>query len=79
MKLVSAAYLIGMWVYSLCVRIASLFNEKAKLLCAGRRETWSKLKSFDCAGGTIWIHAASLGEFEQGRPLIEAIKAKHPD
>lgn len=79
MKLVSAAYLIGMWVYSLCVRIASLFNEKAKLLCAGRRETWSKLKSFDSAGGTIWIHAASLGEFEQGRPLIEAIKAKHPD
>ncbi len=79
MKIVSAAYLIGMWVYGLCVRIASLFNEKAKLLCAGRSETWRKLKDYDSTGGCIWVHAASLGEFEQGRPLIEAIKEKHPD
>lgn len=79
MKIVSAVYLLGMWAYSLCVRIASLFNEKARLLCAGRKETWSKLGSFDSRGGCVWVHAASLGEFEQGRPLIEAIKARHPE
>lgn len=79
MKIVSAVYLLGMWAYGLCVRIASLFNEKAKLLCQGRKETWRKLLDFDSKGGCVWVHAASLGEFEQGRPLIEAIKAKHPD
>ncbi len=79
MKIVSAVYLLGMWVYGLCVRLASLFNEKARLLCAGRSETWRKLSGFNNQGGTIWVHAASLGEFEQGRPLIEAIKKKHPD
>ena len=79
MKIVSAVYLMGMWAYGLCVRIASLFNEKARLLCAGRKETWRKLSSFDSRGGCVWVHAASLGEFEQGRPLIEAIKARHPE
>lgn len=79
MKIVSAAYLLGMWAYGICVRIAQLFNEKAKLLCKGRKETWEKLKNFDSTGGCVWVHAASLGEFEQGRPLIEAIKAKHPE
>ncbi len=79
MKIVSAFYLLGMWIYGLGLRIASLFNEKARLLCKGRQETWNKLASFDNTGGTIWIHAASLGEFEQGRPLIEAIKEKDPN
>lgn len=78
MKIVSAVYLMGMWAYGLCVRVASLFNEKARLLCAGRKETWIKLSKFDSRGGCVWVHAASLGEFEQGRPLIEAIKAKNP-
>lgn len=79
MKIVSAVYLLGMWAYGLCLRIAQLFNEKAKLLCQGRKETWRKLQNFNSEGGCVWVHAASLGEFEQGRPLIEAIKAKHPD
>ena len=60
MKIVSAVYLLGMWVYGLCVRLASLFNEKARLLCAGRSETWRKLSGFNNQGGTIWVHAASL-------------------
>lgn len=78
-KVISAFYLIGMWVYSLGVRIASLFNEKASQLTKGRTETWKKLAQYDNSQKCIWIHAASLGEFEQGRPLIEAIKAKYPD
>lgn len=79
MKLVSCVYLLGIWAYSLCITIASLFNEKARLLRKGRKDTWRKLANFDSTGGTVWIHAASLGEFEQGRPLIEAIKAKNPE
>ncbi len=78
MKIVSCVYLLGIWAYSLCLTIAALFNEKARLLRNGRKETWRKLENFDSTGGTIWVHAASLGEFEQGRPLIEAIKAKNP-
>lgn len=77
--LISFLYLIGMWVYSLAVRIASLFNEKARQLVVGRKETWEKLRSYDNSEKCIWVHAASLGEFEQGRPIIEAIKAKYPN
>lgn len=79
MKIVSCVYLLGIWFYTLCLKIAALFNQKAKLLCKGRQETWQKIKNFDNSGGCVWIHAASLGEFEQGRPLIEAIKAKTPN
>lgn len=68
-----------MWIYTFGVRVASLFNAKAKFLSSGRTETWSKLKQYDNSQKCIWIHAASLGEFEQGRPLIEAVKAKYPD
>lgn len=66
-------YDIGTQCYFLSIRIASLFNFKAKLAINGRR---SKLPAgpFD-----IWLHAASLGEFEQGRPLLEKIKEKYPD
>ena len=68
-----------MWVYTFGVRVASLFSDKAKLLTAGRRDTWKKLESYDNSSKCIWIHAASLGEFEQGRPLMEAIREKYPD
>lgn len=68
-----------MWCYSGLVATASLFNSKAKLLVRGRRNTWRQLANFDNSQKTIWIHAASLGEFEQGRPLIEAIKEKWPE
>jgi len=80
MKIIfSVLYLIGMWVYTLGVKIASLFNEKAKQLTLGRKEAWRKLGQYDNSEKCIWIHAASLGEFEQGRPIIEAIKAKYPN
>lgn len=79
MKLVSGVYLLGMWAYGLCLRLVSPFNIKARQICRGRRETWRKLAEYDKTGGCIWVHAASLGEFEQGRPLIEAIKAQRPE
>lgn len=71
-------YLIGMWLYSFGVALASPFHTKARLLCRGRRHTWRQLASCHNKQRCIWIHAASLGEFEQGRPIIEAIKKHFP-
>lgn len=70
-------FTIGILVYSFGVRVAAWFgNEKARLWIEGRRSLDLKPKN---DGDWIWFHAASLGEFEQGRPVIEAIKAKHPE
>lgn len=73
-------YSIAIGFYSVAVRVAALFNEKAKLFVAGRKNWEQSLKSkIDPAASYIWIHCASLGEFEQGRPVIEAIKEKFPE
>ena len=76
-SLVSSLYTIGILLYSFGVRIAAwLGNAKAQQWIEGR-------KSLDMNpaddGNWIWFHAASLGEFEQGRPVIEAIKREHPE
>ncbi len=67
--------------YSFAVRITSLFNPKARLWITGRKNWRSKLnsqlKKIE-SSPKIWIHCASLGEFEQGRPVIEALKKKYP-
>lgn len=69
-------------LYGLVIRMASLNNPKARLWIKGRnkwRETLSDSTSKLGNGKRIWVHCASLGEFEQGRPLIEAIKQKFPN
>lgn len=62
------------------IRIAALFNPKAKKWVVGRKEIWKKLNlsSASQSSQTIWVHCASLGEFEQGRPLIEKLKSQYP-
>lgn len=77
-------YTLGIYTYLFFIRIAALFNPKAKLWCQGRKNWAQRLHSELAAkrrpGQTlIWIHSASLGEFEQGRPLMEAIKKDHPE
>ena len=59
-------YTFGIWIYELVIRLASLWNPKAKAFINGRKESFNNLPK-----GAIWMHCASLGEFEQGRPLIE--------
>ena len=62
--------------YYLLILLFSLFNDKAKLWINGRKN-----QGFAKLGATqnlIWIHASSLGEFEQGRPIIELIKSRYP-
>jgi 3-deoxy-D-manno-octulosonic-acid transferase len=70
-------YDLGIALISAYINVGSLFNKKLKLLKEGRAEVWEKLKQNMPEGEVIWIHAASLGEFEQGRPLIEAIKDRY--
>lgn len=73
-------YWIGIKLYALMVRLAAPFNNKAKLMIEGRKNLFANIKaSVSGAENIIWFHAASLGEFEQGRPVIEAIKRKNPD
>ena len=72
-------YTIGVCLYSLGVRVAALFgNAKARLWVEGREA--KALEPVERPNEQwIWFHAASLGEFEQGRPVIEAIKQTHPE
>ena len=73
-------YTLTMHLLSAVIRFAARFDSKARKWVVGRRG-WRALLKEAWANQTdpIWFHCASLGEFEQGRPLIEAIKTKYPD
>ena len=65
--------------YAFFINIAALLgNNKAILWRDGRRNQWDKLKSPDPDDKWFWIHVSSLGEFEQGLPIMEALKKKYP-
>jgi 3-deoxy-D-manno-octulosonic-acid transferase len=73
-------YSAGIILYRVGVSVAGVCNVKARRLAAGQRRIWRKLKaSFTPGDKVFWIHAASLGEFEQGRPLIEMVRREHPE
>lgn len=58
----------------------AIFNKKIKLFVEGREETFSKIKSaISKKDKVIWMHCASLGEFEQGRPIFEKLKIQYPN
>ena len=72
-------YNLAIYLYGFFIHCASFFNEKAALWVKGRKDWEAKLKSvLQGSNAVIWFHCASLGEFEQGRPLIEKIKIKYP-
>ncbi|MEO8568057.1 MAG: glycosyltransferase N-terminal domain-containing protein, partial [Ginsengibacter sp.] len=79
--LVIVFYHIFLAIYSTGIRIASLWNKKAKLWVNGRKNFFETLQRsyVPTAGKTVWMHCASLGEFEQGRPLLNKIKEAYPD
>ncbi len=72
-------YSLVIYLYALCVRLAALFHRKARLMVSGQSATWRRLRTLDEEGGYYWFHAASLGEFEQGRPLMERLRREQPD
>lgn len=72
-------YNIFLWLYRGGIHIASLFNAKAYKWVSGRRDIIGQLeKSITPGNPVIWMHCASLGEFEQGRPVLEELKRKFP-
>jgi 3-deoxy-D-manno-octulosonic-acid transferase len=73
-------YNIFIFLYSTSVRVAALFNNKARKWIDGRKNVLSQIKEAHISDGkNIWIHCASLGEFEQGRPIIEMLRKTYPD
>jgi 3-deoxy-D-manno-octulosonic-acid transferase len=73
-------YNFGIFIYGLIVRLVSPFNIKAKLSIEGREQTFKALQNkIDSSHKHIWFHFASLGEFEQGRPVLEKIKSTNPE
>lgn len=72
-------YSLAIYIYMFCVNVVSLFNKKARTLMRGHREAFTILRQqIDKNERYIWFHAASLGEFEQGRPLIERVRTAYP-
>lgn len=73
-------YDIGIWFYEKTIHLATLRSRKAQLWCDGRRGLLQRIEQDTLAcERVVWIHAASLGEFEQGRPIIERLKALRPE
>lgn len=73
-------YNIVIYIYLIGVAIASCFNKKVKKMWAGERQALKVLREkVDPNARYIWFHAASLGEFEQGRPLMEHLRKTHPE
>ena len=72
-------YTLAIYLYMLAVGIASLFHKKARLIRRGQHNTWRILRESIGEDHYIWFHAASLGEFEQGRPLMERLRREHPE
>lgn len=70
-------YNLAIGVYHLGIRIAALWSDKARAWVRGRKRIWEALPSTDKR--VIWFHAASLGEYEQGRPVMELWRKEHPN
>jgi 3-deoxy-D-manno-octulosonic-acid transferase len=71
-------YSLGLKLYYLLIFLVSSFNRKARLWIRGRKGIFDKIKKQVKPGNNLlWFHASSLGEFEQGRPLIEAFKNRN--
>ncbi len=76
----SFTYNIFICLYYVGVVIAGIFSNKVRTMRKGEKATFSYLKqNMDPSARYIWFHAASLGEFEQGRPIIEELRNKYPD
>ena len=73
-------YNLVIYMYLLGVAIYSRFNEKVRRMWRGEREAFKILREkVDPNAKYVWFHAASLGEFEQGRPLMEQLRKDHPE
>lgn len=73
-------YNFGLILYAWAIRLAALRHKKARLWIDGRKGLFHRMReTIDPTARVIWIHVASLGEFEQGRPIIEKLRKTHPE
>ena len=73
-------YNLIIYLYLLGVAVYSRFNEKVRKMWRGERDAFRVLREkVDPSAQYVWFHAASLGEFEQGRPLMEQLRRDHPE
>lgn len=76
-------YNAGIALYGMAARVAAMRSDKVSRMLRGQRDSLLRLeaeaRTVAPDGYDLWVHAASLGEFEQGRPLIERLKREHPD
>lgn len=80
MIIIELFYLIGVKIYGFGIFIFSLFNKKAALWIRGRKNNFANIKKSIIPGEKrIWFHCPSLGEFEQGKPVLESIAKEYPD
>lgn len=68
-------------VYAMLIRLVSPFNKKARLWCDGRKGLIARMREAigEADNNIVWVHASSLGEFEQGRPIVDYIRTNYPD
>lgn len=73
-------YSIALYAYMLSIVLVAPFHKKARKMVIGQWKTFRRLhKKIKQGERYVWFHAASLGEFEQGRPLIERVRREHPE
>ena len=73
-------YTIAIHLYTFGIRTAALFgHSKARQMVTGWKEVPAALAKLAKEKPTVWFHAASLGEFEQARPVLEAYRQQHPE
>jgi len=73
-------YNFGLNAYAILGKMASFFNSKIRKMVEGQRETADILRRGIATNDrVVWFHAASLGEFEQGRPIMERLRKQHPE
>lgn len=72
-------YTIFLHLYVIAIKLLAIGNPKARLWLSGRKEFPVVSFTQNESAKTVWMHCASLGEFEQGRPVLEALKKNYPD
>ena len=73
-------YNIGIILYTRCIALAAHWYPKARLWCEGRKGLFERMaEAIKSEDRVVWVHSSSLGEFEQGRPVIEKIRARYPE
>lgn len=78
--MVMLIYNLGILLYEWLLRVVALWNPKARQWVDGRRNIFDRMaERISPSDRVVWMHVASLGEFEQGRPILEAIRKEHPE